>query len=127
MVDILDLDALLPEPTKIKLHGKLFDCLPLTIEQLIILAKLEENLKTIKKPEDIRPLIFNALKPIIPGLENLNFTINQLFEIAKFAQKASLPPENKTIKDFDVKKKINSVEESPISSDSTQPIPSIKS
>jgi hypothetical protein len=123
MVDTLDLDALLPESKKLILKGKSYEVLPLTIEQLIIFAKLEEKLKKVKVADEIKSIIFDALKPVIPELENLNFTINQLLKIVEFAQSSSLPAENKTVKDYDPKKKINSAEESPTSSASIPPTP----
>lgn len=120
MVDTLDLDALLPEPKKIVLHGKSLDVLPLTIGQLIILAKLEAKLMSAKQPDDFKTLVLDALKPVIPELNDVNFTIDQLKAIQQFVQKASLP-ETKTAKEFEPKKKVDSAEASPTSPTSTPP------
>ena len=126
MVDTLDLDALVPEPKKIKLNGKFFDVLPLTIKQLINLAKLEQKLINIKNEDEVKPLILETLKPIIPELNDVDFTYLQLMALLKFAQASSLPKENKAAEDYSPKKKIDSAKESPTSSTSTPPTPSTK-
>lgn len=115
MVDTLDLDALLPEPRKLKFLNKMYEVLPVTIEQLITLAKLEKRLVDIKNEDEIKPLILEALQPIIPGLESVKFTFNQLKSLMAFVQQPVLPSENKTEKEYNPKKKIDSVEVSPTS------------
>jgi hypothetical protein len=123
LTDILDLDALVPPVKEIKIKGKLIKCYPLTIRQLVTLAKLENKLINVKTEDEIIPLIKEALKPFIPEIENdeIDFTIQQLREIVRFAQSASIPQEATQAKEFDPKKKDDLAKESPTSSTPTQP------
>jgi hypothetical protein len=123
MSDILDLDAIVPPVKEIKLKGKIIKCYPLTIRQLIKLAKLEKELMQVKSEDEIIPLIKNALKPFIPEIKNndLDFTIDQLKEIIRFAQSASVPEKATEAKEYQPKKKDNLAEQSPSSPTSTQP------
>jgi len=123
LTDILDLDALVPPVKEIKIKGKLIKCYPLTIRQLVTLAKLENKLINVKTEDEIIPLIKEALKPFIPEIENdeIDFTIQQLREIVRFAQSASIPQEATQAKEFDPKKKDDLAKESQTSSTPTQP------
>lgn len=119
MNDYLDLDALLPESRKIKLKGVEYECLPVTIEQLIKLAKLMNRLKTVKNDDEIKPLILKTLQPIVPELKDVNLTVGQLLKLVEFAQEVQAVKETTLAKEHDIKKNPNSVEELPNSSDST--------
>lgn len=114
--DILDLDALVPPSRKIKLNNKLYDVKPLTIKQLIILAKLEQRLTQVQNEDEIMPEIKKALSPVIPDIddENIDFTPAQMKAIIRFAQQISVEEAQKDeiTKDYsDTKKKQSSQEE----------------
>lgn len=131
MSDILDLDALMPPSRQVKINGKLYECKPLTIRQLINVTRLEQELTKIETAEEIMPIIKKAFTPFMPQIaedENIDFTVSQMKELIKFAQTISTAePESEAKKYDDPKKKIPSVEESPTSSASTKATPSKKS
>lgn len=110
MSDILDLDALAPQPRTIKFNGKTYKCYPLTIGQLVGIARLEEKLTKIKSLDEIEGLVKEALVPFIPELkdENLDFTIDQMRAIIEFAQVSQVPQEAEQAKQFTPKKKVSS-------------------
>lgn len=101
--DILDLDALNPVSKKIKINGKLIECKPITVKQLITIARLQTDLAEIKDPKEIFPYIKSVLSPFIPAInedEELDFTVPQLIEIIKFAQSNAVPSNVDKAKDF---------------------------
>lgn len=116
MPDILDLQALVPEPKKIKLHnGKLIDCFPLTIRQLVKVAKLEKQLTEVQTEDEIIELMVDALGPFIPAIKDdpeVDFTIAELWKIVRFAQDISVQEVSKETKEYapesDPKKKVGS-------------------
>ena len=123
MSDIFDLDALVPPSKHIKVRGKMLECKPLTIRQTITLIKLEQKMLGIQNVDEIMPLIKEALGPCVPAIledETVDFTIYELRQIIRFAQKISIPevaPETQPY--TDPKKKVISQEASPTSSGST--------
>jgi len=129
--EVLDLDALIPPDRKIKIGGREFIVHPLTIQQLLVVTRLETDLTKIKSEDEVMPLIKNAMTPFIPDLEKddtIQFTAYQLRELIKFAIKISSASVDTEAKKYDnPKKKIASQEESPTSSDSTKDTPSKKS
>lgn len=101
--DILDLDSIKPNPKKIKIHGKIIECYPLTVSQLVSIARLQHDLVKITNPEEILPHIKSVLIPFIPALkddESLDFTLTQLIEIIKFAQIDAVPKQVTSAKDY---------------------------
>lgn len=116
--EILDLDALLPLPQKVKINGKIIECNPLTIEQLVRVINLQESLQKIKDAREFMPLFREAMSPFVPALndETFELTIFQARALITFAQKISIPQpdesstsENKDMED--PKKKQVSVKE----------------
>ena len=112
--DILDLDALIPRSKYIKIHGKEIECFPLTLGQLIKVARLEYDLSKLSDPDEIEQKIKDALSPFIPAIKEdleLNFTLEQLAAIAKFAQEGIVPENAEMAKEYTTKKKVNSPKE----------------
>lgn len=123
---IEDLDKLVPPPRKIKINGKIIECYPLSVTQLITVAKLQERLMEVKTEDEIMPLIRQALGPVIPALNDEDFVLHftQMNRLIAFAQEISTAlPKNENKEYTDPKKKENLAEESPSSSGSTQDIP----
>lgn len=110
MPDILDLDALAPQPRTIKFNGKNYKCLPLTIGQLVGIARLEERLTKIESLDEIEEIVKEALVPFIPELKDLklDFTIEQMRAIIEFAQTSQVPQEAKQAQEFTPAKKNDS-------------------
>lgn len=124
--EILDLDALLPPPRKIRLQGKILEVKPLTIRQLIYIVKLEQRLAEVNNEDELMEEVRKALVPFIPALaedETIDFTAGQMRELIKFAQKISVEvADDKETKVYaEPKKKVDSQEGLPTSSDSTPP------
>jgi hypothetical protein len=121
MSETLDLDALLPPTKQLKIQGRVFDCKPLTVGQLIKVAQLEQDLMKVTNESEILPLIENALTPFIPEYKKagLDLRIDQIREIVKFALKQTMPSEAKEAKNYSAEKKIDSAKVSPTSSTST--------
>jgi hypothetical protein len=129
-MDILDLDALLPPPKKVKIGGKIIEVLPLTIRQLVSVAKLEERLKQVNNEDEIMAVIRETLSPFIPALkedQTIDFTIAQMKRLVEFAQEVSAPEPDAPSKQYTVEKKISSPAESPTSSTTIPVTPQIKS
>ena len=123
MSDLLDLDALAPLPRTIKFQGKTYKCLPLTISQLVNIARLEDRLEKIKSLDEIETIVRDTLTPFLPDLEKeekIPFSIEQMRAIIKFAQESQVPAEAPNAKTYAPKKKESSPKESPDSVDSTQ-------
>lgn len=123
MIDTLDLDALSPINKAIKLNGVSYECNPITIQQLINLGRLEENLSKINSLDEIMPMVLEAISPFIPSFktEKIDITIQQLRAIIVFAQKSSVPDLASEAKQYAPKKKDDSVKESQDSVVSTPP------
>lgn len=126
--DVLDLDALVPQSKQIKIGGNFYEIKPLTLQQLIQVARLEERMMSIKTVDEVIPLIKEVLGPIVPAVLEDKFELNvlQIKAIVQYAQKISVdlgdaPTEARQYNQ--PKKKDNLAEESPSSSDSTQDTP----
>ncbi len=121
MTDILDLDALVPPTKKLTLKGVSYDVYPLTIRQLVELAKMDYKLSEMDSEEKVMPYVINTFKGFIPNLpDDADFTVFQMRAIITFAQNVSMPEQTTGAKEYAPKKKVSSPEESPTSSDSTR-------
>jgi hypothetical protein len=115
--DILDLNSLSPIPKIISLNGKKYECLPLTLQQLIDLVRFEQALREIRSMDELEKISTEALAAFIPAIkeEGLIFTLEQLFSIIEFAQKTATPRETeegaKVAKEYSPKKKESSPKE----------------
>lgn len=90
----LDLDALAPEVRKIKIGGKVIDCYPPKVLQLVEIAQAWEKIESgqVNAMEAI-PVIKKVLEPIIPAIKDdpsIDFTFQQMVAIIKFAQESAV-------------------------------------
>ena len=112
--NILDLDAVAPAPRLIKVRGKTLQCNPLTIRQIVQIANLETKLKNAKTADEILPAILEVLSGFIPAIKDdstIDFTIEEMWHIIRFAQNFSLPTQATDAKQYDTKKKVTSLGE----------------
>jgi hypothetical protein len=110
MTDVLDLDALIPPVKKIKINGKIIDCFPLTLKQLLNIAKLRKELQNIDDPDKIEQMIMNGLSPFCPAAKEKGFdlTLAQFNAIVDFAMQSSIPQDIE--KDAKIETNVNTEE-----------------
>jgi hypothetical protein len=125
MSDILDLDALAPEVKKVKIAGKIIDCYPPKVLQLIKMQKIWEKMQggKLTSAEAIQGLK-EALTPIVPAIKNdddIDFSIEQLTALLRFAQGTAIPDSNAEKMPEQPKKKITSQGQSHTSSSTIKP------
>lgn len=123
----LDLDAIAPQPRKIKLGGRILTCYPLNVYQLINVIRLQDKFVTSITAGEMEKAIRDAFEPLIPELKTdktITFHMNQMRRLIQFAQEISVPePDEDKTKYEDPKKKVALAKESPDSSGSTPDIP----
>ena len=91
---ILDLDALAPQPKKVKLGGKVFDVNPPRLKQLIKLIRLFSSLENVKTKEELEDVdkIMDELNNMAPGISEADLTIDQMKALIEFAMLQSQTP-----------------------------------
>lgn len=122
MDEVLDLDALLPQARKVKIHGKLIDAFPPTLRQAIQLQRIGTQVigGNLSEEEAVKVLM-DTLVPLVPALaedKTIDFTFEQLVVLVEFLQKQSIP---KTVAKtpYSAEKKTDSLEPLPSSSTTT--------
>lgn len=114
MSEILDLDALLPEPKKVKLSGKILDVYPPTVRQLLRLQRIGQSISDQSlSGEEAEKGMMEALSTIIPALKDddtIDINLDQMLALIDFLQKSSVP-KNEAAKEFAVEKKTESSEQ----------------
>lgn len=112
---LLDLDTLIPETKKIKLNGEMYDVLPVKLEDFIVIQKMFLKMKDAKPEEQIDAIseINTALKPVVPDIEKMSLTIEQLFALLNFVYSISSLSDKQTM--ATTEKKTDSPEPSPTS------------
>lgn len=127
MSDILDLDALSPEVKKIKISGKIIDCYPPKLIQLIDMQKILMQIEAGNmKPEEAITRIKRVLTPIVPAMKkdkSIDFNMLQLSALLKFVTQSAISSSAVKEAGTAVEKKINSAEQSPTSSELTPATP----
>lgn len=115
MSDILDLDALAPQAKKIKINGKVIDCNPPTIKQLLNLQRtVNEIQQSNVSADEAMSRLEDALSRIIPSLatdKDIDFTLGQFYALIEFLQKDAIPQSATKAQAYPVQKKTNSVEQ----------------
>jgi adenylosuccinate synthase len=94
MSDILDLDAILPEPRQVKLNGKTYTILPAKLKDFIAIQKLFLSFQDVGDPtKQVSAIeeITKVLKPIIPNVEEMDVTFEQLLAILQFSYNTAAP------------------------------------
>jgi hypothetical protein len=90
----LDLDALAPQVKKVKIGGKILDCYPPKVLQLVEIAQVWDKIQTGEvQSSEALPAIKKVLEPIIPAIKKdktIDFTYPQLVALIKFAQSAAV-------------------------------------
>lgn len=112
MSELLDLDALLPEPKKIKINGKIIECHPPTIRQLLAIQKAADaSTGANVDPQEAVERLEEALSAIVPAIKedkSIDFTLNQFYSLIKFLQEDAIPDAAKEAKSYPVQKKTDS-------------------
>lgn len=98
--DILDLDAVAPQSTFVKLKGKRVEVLPPEFNNLVNLMKTFQVLQVSKGFEaqaDAMLKLQEGLCKIVPALAepNMDLSIEQMMVLFDYIQKMSAPKENK--------------------------------
>jgi hypothetical protein len=97
MSDILDLDVLVPEPKKAKIAGKIVDVYPPKVLHLIEMQRVFEKFKEGNVlGADATKMIRDAILPIVPAIQEdptIDFTMEQLLALLRFAQSIAVPDE----------------------------------
>lgn len=93
MSDILDLDALAPEPKQVRIDGKIFDLFPIKVKVLIKIQKIFLEWKSGKITDDNQDIeaIIETLKPVFPGISEVDLTFQQLLRLLEFASEKAIP------------------------------------
>ena len=99
MEEIMDLDALLPKPIKVKISGKVVDLYP---GKLKILVKIQEMGKNLASggAEQLHEIL-ELLSQIIPAIkedEDLDISPLQIQKIIEVAYNAQVPTDSKELK-----------------------------
>lgn len=89
MSDTLDLDSILPRKRTIKLNGKNYEVLPATLRDFIVIQQLFLGMQNLKDNTATMAEINKALVPVVPDIEDMNLTIDQLSALLKFVYSSS--------------------------------------
>lgn len=123
MSDMLDLDILAPEPKKIKIKGRIIDCYPPTIRQLLNIQKVVDSIQSqTTSADEALDKLEDALAAIIPALKtdtDIDLTIPQFYALINFLQTDAIPETASQAQAYPVQKKTASPEPSPTSSTTT--------
>jgi hypothetical protein len=104
----LNLDELLPEPRKVFLNGKEYECKHPTVEQMLRIADLESKLRGVKSATEAINLINESIKPIMPEIEDMSLTKEQLFGLISFIITGTKPERLQKASGITPKKKLDS-------------------
>lgn len=121
----LDLDGIAPVSDYIVVDEKKYEVKPLKVDELLEVFRLEESIKSAGTVDEIREKIKTVLGPAIPEMfsqDKIPVTLAQLKKIIAFVSSVNVPESATEAKEYDPKKKADSVKESPTSSDSTPAI-----
>lgn len=93
-MDTLDLDQLAPEPKNVKIGGEVIPVFPAKIKNLIAIQKLFlsfQNMGERKAEEQVKAMdnIIDVLRPIVPDIDKVDFTMQQLMALLEFANSQS--------------------------------------
>ena len=128
----LDLDLLKPEPKKVRLNGKEHDAYPPSIDALFSLIRMKNKLDDIgqmneSEAEGVFNDIKGAIAMLIPGIEQEQLSLEQLFALVDFISGLAVPSDIKAMEakgiklSTDQKKILSTLEEKSLdSSTSTQ-------
>lgn len=131
MSEILNLDALNPQPKKVKLNGKIIECYPPKVLELIELQQIFASMKGISEIDELDNVAkkFRAkLSKTIPDLEkeNIDLSLDQMITLYQYLQNVPTQQvsDNLLQEDNPSKKnpeELNSQEPSPTLSEPIQP------
>lgn len=101
--NIVDLDALMPKPTFIKLAGQQIEIKPPKTGQFLQLSKLGARMSEADKlsPEELDSLVEEltmALKRLVPELDAAELNTAQLFKLLGIVSDMAMPPDAKELK-----------------------------
>ena len=87
MDTILDLDQLAPQPKKVKLGGKIIEVHPPRLKHFIELQKFFISFDGLESKEQLDQLdrLESVLKPIVPDIESVDLTLEQLMKLLEYA------------------------------------------
>lgn len=98
----LDLDSIVPEPKRILIKGNIVEAYPPSLEDFIILSRLQSRLLKSSSEEESM-VVFDDLRKVIltclPSLENeLKLEITQVIVLTKFLLEMVNPSESAALK-----------------------------
>lgn len=92
-METLDLDQLAPEPRKVKIDGKIIDVMPLRLKNLIEMQRLFLTANTFEGDAEAQinamAKIIEVLRPVVPQIDEIDFTLEQLGALLEFAGSTS--------------------------------------
>lgn len=99
----LDLDALAPQVKKIKINGKIVDCYPPKVLQLVEIAQTWDKIQRgeVDVMEAV-PAIKKVLMPMIPAIKDdpsIDLSYPQLVALIKFAQEVAIQEAPKEVQE----------------------------
>lgn len=123
MSEIIDLDLIEPPITRVKINGKIIECKPIKVKQLIRLLKAEQEIAKIGDVDKASSLLIEALTPLIPAIDDpdVDFSFEQLKTLTTILQTKSVPDHLKRVsEEYNPKKKSDGDTDSDSSLDTTQ-------
>ena len=89
MNDTLDLDVIIPEPRTVKVNGKVYEVLPLKLNEFLALQRILTSIKDRSQEEllELMGKIFDTMRPAVPQIDEMNLTMTQAFALLEFIYK----------------------------------------
>lgn len=112
---LLDLDALAPQPKQVKVSGKIIECKPPTIRQLLNIQKTVDKIQqSSTTAEEAITLLEDAFASIMPAIKedpDIDLTLEQFYALIQFLQSQSIPDSATKAQSYPVQKKTDSPEQ----------------
>lgn len=108
MTEVIDLDALAPEPVVIKLNGKEFTIKPPSVEDIMRLSATASKLEKADTmdQQELEALIgklIELLKTVAPDIADEKYTTIQLIKLVNIITEMATPPDIKELEKKGIK------------------------
>lgn len=102
MSDTLDLDALTPEPRRIKFDGNQIEVQPPTTADVLILGKIGKKIENANELEDeeleeVSKQLRDKIDKIVPALGGKFLTLGQQMALLEIVLDMAIPPDAKEL------------------------------